>query len=60
MATDVCGKLVDDFNNFDRLHDSKRKKAVRAPHDKLCCTAESSSDCDRTSAVLSFLQLLLL
>jgi hypothetical protein len=55
MATDVCGKLVDDFNNFDRLHDSKRKKAVRAAHDKLCCAAKSSSDCDRASAVLSFL-----
>jgi hypothetical protein len=55
MATHVCGKLVNDFNNLDRLHDSKRKKAVRASHDKLCCAAESGSDCDRTSAVLSFL-----
>jgi hypothetical protein len=60
MATHVCGKLMNDFNNLDRLHDSKRKKAVRAPHDKLCCATESSSDCDRTSAVLSLLQLLLL
>jgi len=57
MTSDICGQLMNKFDNLNRLHGAPYARAIIEAHVKFCRAAKASADTDRPRPALRRLEI---